>query len=108
MIYIYTRVTIMMLYIPMYTYRTSIHKAIEQQTISINKAGINTILNARCAVVAAANPIKGRYNTAIPFSQNVYLTEPILSRFDILCVVKDTVNPEIDRALANFVVLSHM
>ena len=80
----------------------------EQQTISINRAGINTVLNARCAVLAAANPIRGRYNASIPFSHNVYLTEPILSRFDILCVVKDKVDPEIDEMLAEFVVASHI
>ena len=84
--------------------RTSIHEAMEQQTISINKAGINTVLNARCAVLAAANPIRGKYNASIPFSHNVHLTEPILSRFDILCVVKDKVDPEIDELLAEFVV----
>nr|CAG8438273.1 13587_t:CDS:10 [Entrophospora candida] len=88
--------------------RTSIHEAMEQQTISINKAGINTVLNARCAVLAAANPIRGRYNASVPFSHNVYLTEPILSRFDILCVVKDKVNSGIDEILAEFVVASHI
>ncbi|CAG8774643.1 11666_t:CDS:10, partial [Dentiscutata erythropus] len=88
--------------------RTSIHEAMEQQTISISKAGINASLNARCAVIAAANPIRGRYNTSIPFSQNVDLTEPILSRFDVLCVVKDTVDPTTDETLANFVVDSHI
>ncbi|CAG8803921.1 32335_t:CDS:2, partial [Racocetra persica] len=88
--------------------RTSIHEAMEQQTISISKAGINASLNARCAVIAAANPIRGRYNTSIPFSQNVDLTEPILSRFDVLCVVKDTVDPITDETLANFVVDSHI
>jgi DNA replication licensing factor MCM2 len=87
--------------------RTSIHEAMEQQTISISKAGIVTTLQARCAVVAAANPIGGRYNSTIPFSQNVELTEPILSRFDILCVVRDTVDPEEDERLARFVVNSH-
>ncbi|CAG8657791.1 362_t:CDS:10, partial [Racocetra fulgida] len=86
----------------------SIHEAMEQQTISISKAGINASLNARCAVIAAANPIRGRYNTSIPFSQNVDLTEPILSRFDVLCVVKDTVDPITDETLANFVVDSHI
>ncbi|KAJ7924903.1 MCM-domain-containing protein [Mycena leptocephala] len=73
--------------------RTSIHEAMEQQTISISKAGIVTTLQARCAVIAAANPIRGRYNPTIPFQQNVELTEPILSRFDVLCVVKDNVDP---------------
>ncbi|KAF2267390.1 MCM-domain-containing protein [Lojkania enalia] len=87
--------------------RTSIHEAMEQQTISISKAGIVTTLQARCAVVAAANPIGGRYNSTIPFSQNVELTEPILSRFDILCVVRDTVDPTEDERLAKFVVNSH-
>ena len=87
--------------------RTSIHEAMEQQTISISKAGIVTTLQARCAIVAAANPIGGRYNSTIPFSQNVELTEPILSRFDILCVVRDTVDPAEDERLAKFVVASH-
>jgi DNA replication licensing factor MCM2 len=87
--------------------RTSIHEAMEQQTISISKAGIVTTLQARCAIVAAANPIGGRYNGTVPFSQNVELTEPILSRFDILCVVRDTVDPSEDERLANFVVNSH-
>ena len=87
--------------------RTSIHEAMEQQTISISKAGIVTTLQARCAIVAAANPIGGRYNSTVPFSQNVELTEPILSRFDILCVVRDTVDPAEDERLARFVVESH-
>ncbi|KAL2794500.1 MCM2/3/5 family-domain-containing protein [Aspergillus keveii] len=87
--------------------RTSIHEAMEQQTISISKAGIVTTLQARCAVVAAANPIGGRYNSSAPFSQNVQLTEPILSRFDILCVVRDLVDPSEDERLASFVIESH-
>ena len=87
--------------------RTSIHEAMEQQTISISKAGIVTTLQARCSIVAAANPIGGRYNSTKPFSHNVELTEPILSRFDILCVVRDTVDPSEDERLAKFVVNSH-
>ena len=87
--------------------RTSIHEAMEQQSISISKAGIVTTLQARCAVIAAANPIRGRYNPTIPFQQNVELTEPILSRFDVLCVVKDSVDPVADELLAKFVVGSH-
>merc|ERR1712004_5049 len=88
--------------------RTSIHEAMEQQTISISKAGIVTQLQARCSVIAAANPIDGRYDPSMTFSENVDLTEPILSRFDILCVVRDTVDPVADEHLARFVVASHM
>lgn len=88
--------------------RTSIHEAMEQQTISVSKAGIVTSLQARCAIIAAANPIGGRYNPTIPFQQNVELTEPILSRFDVLCVVKDVADPIKDEHLAQFVVGSHV
>uniref|UniRef100_T1J3P5 DNA replication licensing factor MCM2 n=1 Tax=Strigamia maritima TaxID=126957 RepID=T1J3P5_STRMM len=88
--------------------RTSIHEAMEQQSISISKAGIITSLQARCSVIAAANPIGGRYDTSLTFSENVDLSEPILSRFDILCVVKDTVDPVEDERLAKFVVKSHV
>merc|ERR1712018_499875 len=88
--------------------RTSIHEAMEQQTISISKAGIVTTLKARCSVIAAANPIGGRYDPSMTFSENVDLTEPILSRFDVLCVVRDTVDPAADEHLARFVVASHM
>ena len=79
----------------------------EQQSISISKAGIVTSLQARCSVIAAANPIKGRYNVSQTFLENVDLTEPILSRFDCLCVVRDTVDPLMDEQLARFVVNSH-
>ncbi|XP_052781535.1 DNA replication licensing factor mcm2-like [Mya arenaria] len=88
--------------------RTSIHEAMEQQSISISKAGIVTSLQARCAVLAAANPIGGRYDPALTFAENVDLTEPILSRFDILCVVRDTVDPVQDECLARFVTGSHI
>ncbi|CCC68647.1 hypothetical protein NCAS_0B05630 [Naumovozyma castellii] len=88
--------------------RTSIHEAMEQQSISISKAGIVTTLQARCSIIAAANPNGGRYNSTIPLAQNVSLTEPILSRFDILCVVRDLVDEEADERLATFVVDSHL
>ncbi|KAJ3288170.1 MCM DNA helicase complex subunit, partial [Borealophlyctis nickersoniae] len=88
--------------------RTSIHEAMEQQSISVSKAGIVTTLQARCAVIAAANPIRGKYNQQVTFSQNVELTEPILSRFDILCVVLDRADPVDDERLAEFVVNSHI
>uniref|UniRef100_A0A4W2C818 DNA replication licensing factor MCM2 n=1 Tax=Bos indicus x Bos taurus TaxID=30522 RepID=A0A4W2C818_BOBOX len=88
--------------------RTSIHEAMEQQSISISKAGIVTSLQARCTVIAAANPIGGRYDPSLTFSENVDLTEPIISRFDVLCVVRDTVDPVQDEMLARFVVGSHV
>lgn len=88
--------------------RTSIHEAMEQQTISISKAGINTSLQARCSVIAAANPLKGQYNVNLNFNDNVDLTAPILSRFDLLAVVKDNVDEDYDDALATFVINSHM
>ncbi|ORZ09507.1 MCM2/3/5 family-domain-containing protein [Absidia repens] len=88
--------------------RTSIHEAMEQQSISISKSGIIATLQARCSIIAAANPIRGRYISSIPFSQNVELTEPILSRFDVLCVVKDIVEPEQDHLLATNVIASHI
>ncbi|XP_044460633.1 DNA replication licensing factor MCM2 [Mangifera indica] len=87
--------------------RVSIHEAMEQQSISISKAGIVTSLQARCSVIAAANPIGGRYDSSKTFSQNVELTDPIISRFDVLCVVKDVVDPVTDEMLAKFVVDSH-
>ena len=73
--------------------RTSIHEAMEQQSISISKAGIVTTLQARCSVIAAANPVGDRYDPALTFMDNVDLSEPILTRFDILCTVRDIADP---------------
>ena len=88
--------------------RTSIHEAMEQQSISISKAGIVTSLRARCSVIAAANPIQGRYNPQLSFKDNVDLSDPILSRFDILCVVRDEIDEEVDHDLSTFVINQHM
>jgi DNA replication licensing factor MCM2 len=65
-------------------------------------------LQARCSVIAAANPLKGQYNCNLNFNDNVDLTAPILSRFDLLAVVKDNVDEDYDDALATFVINSHM
>ena len=80
--------------------RVSIHEAMEQQSISISKAGIVTTLQARCAVLAAANPRTGRYDATRTFAENVDLTDPILQRFDILCVLQDRIDPIEDERLA--------
>lgn len=90
------------------TDRVSIHEAMEQQSISISKAGIVTSLQARCAVIAAANPVRGRYNPSYTFQQNVNLSDPIISRFDVICVIQDEGDREKDRKLAKFIVESHM
>ncbi|ETO12481.1 hypothetical protein RFI_24895, partial [Reticulomyxa filosa] len=88
--------------------RISIHEAMEQQSISISKAGIVATLQARCSVIAAANPIKSRYDGSLTFVENVDLTDPILSRFDVLAVVRDRVDPIKDEMLADFVVGNHI
>jgi DNA replication licensing factor MCM2 len=80
--------------------RTSIHEAMEQQSISVSKAGIITSLQARCSVIAAANPIGGRYDSSCTLAENVELTDPILQRFDCLVVLQDLVNPTEDEMLA--------
>jgi len=88
--------------------RTSIHEAMEQQSISISKAGIVASLQARCAVVAVGNPVDGRYDAQRTFSQNVNLSDPILSRFDVLCVLRDEGDPVQDERLADHVICSHI
>ena len=88
--------------------RTAIHEVMEQQTISISKAGISTTLNARTSILAAANPIYGRYNPRISPVENINLPAALLSRFDILFLLLDTPNRESDEQLAKHVAFVHM
>ena len=77
--------------------RVAIHEAMEQQTISIAKAGITTILNSRTSVLAAANPVFGRYDDMKSPGENIDFQTTILSRFDMIFIVKDEHNEQRDR-----------
>ena len=88
--------------------RIAIHEAMEQQTISVAKAGITTILNSRTSVLAAANPIFGRYDDMKIISDQIDLQTTILSRFDCIFIVRDIRNPEHDKTLANHILNLHM
>ncbi|KAG5676416.1 hypothetical protein PVAND_006254 [Polypedilum vanderplanki] len=87
--------------------RTSIHEVMEQQTISIAKAGIMTTLNARVSILAAANPAYGRYNTKRSIEQNVQLPAALLSCFDLLWLIQDKPDRENDLRLAHHITFVH-
>ncbi|EER25937.1 DNA replication licensing factor mcm7, putative [Coccidioides posadasii C735 delta SOWgp] len=88
--------------------RTAIHEVMEQQTISISKAGISTTLNARTSILAAANPLYGRYNPRVSPVENINLPAALLSRFDVLFLMLDTPSRDADEELAHHVTYVHM
>ncbi|KAI8609574.1 MCM2/3/5 family-domain-containing protein [Chytriomyces sp. MP71] len=87
--------------------RTAIHEVMEQQTISISKAGITTTLNARTSILAAANPQQGRYNTRLKPTDNINLPAALLSRFDLLFLILDKPDHDDDLRLAAHVTYVH-
>ncbi|KAL9108584.1 MAG: hypothetical protein Q9227_006670 [Pyrenula ochraceoflavens] len=84
--------------------RSVLHEVMEQQTVSIAKAGIITTLNARTSILASANPIGSRYNPNLPVPQNIDLPPTLLSRFDLVYLVLDNVDEQNDRRLAKHLV----
>lgn len=87
--------------------QVAIHEAMEQQTISIAKAGVRATLNARTSILAAANPINGRYDRSKSLQQNILLSAPIMSRFDLFFILVDDCNEITDYAIARRIIDLH-
>ncbi len=87
--------------------RVAIHEALEQQTVSVAKGGIVATLNARAAVLAAANPALGRYEPHRNVSENINLPVTILSRFDLIFIIKDQPEPEYDSKMSEHILTLH-
>ncbi|XP_054272412.1 DNA replication licensing factor Mcm7 [Macrosteles quadrilineatus] len=87
--------------------RTAIHEVMEQQTISIAKAGIMTRLNARVSILAAANPAYGRYDPKRSVEHNIQLPAALLSRFDLLWLIQDKADRDTDLRLAQHITYVH-
>ena len=87
--------------------QVAIHEAMEQQTISITKAGVKATLNARASILAAANPVSGRYDRSKSLKQNIQMSAPIMSRFDLFFILVDDCNEVTDYAIARRIVDLH-
>lgn len=87
--------------------RVAIHEAMEQQTVSIAKAGIIATLRAQTSIIAAANPKYGRYDIRKTPTENINLSPPIISRFDLIFIVRDIPSEDMDEKLADFILRQH-
>ena len=87
--------------------RSAMHEAMEQQTISIAKAGINAQLKSKCSVLAAANPKRSRFDMTMPLPSQVNMPVSLLSRFDIFFIITDSPDPDRDKLLAERILESH-
>lgn len=85
----------------------AIHEAMEQQTISISKGGINATYTTKCSILAAMNPIMGKYDKTKVLKKNINLSTPLMSRFDIFFVLTDECRESIDMAIAKRIVGMH-
>jgi len=83
--------------------RSVLHEVMEQQTISIAKAGIICNLNARTAILAAANPIESRYNSRLSVVKNINLPPSLISRFDLIFIILDDINEKRDSLMAEHI-----
>ena len=87
--------------------RSSLHEAMEQQSISVAKAGITATLRSRCALLGAANPKLGRFNQYDSISEQVNMPPSLLSRFDLIFLMRDAPNQQLDRAIGEHILKSH-
>lgn len=87
--------------------RSAIHEAMEQQRITINKAGMNVTLPSVCSVLAAGNPKYGRYDQYRPFSEQIDLSPPLLSRFDLIFPLRDIPDKDTDTKLSEHILKTH-
>jgi len=87
--------------------RSALHEAMEQQTVTVTKAGINATLNARCALLGAANPKYGRFDRYRPIAEQIDLPPTLISRFDLIFVMTDEPNEERDARLTKHILRTH-